>query len=321
MSEPPPSRPPQPGEADLQQTTEFPAATPADDEAAPEADPRAAPEPDPRTAPPQRAAELPAITRDLREQLPGLEPDRQVSDWGRSERVEGAFDRLVLDFFYHYWFRVEVEGIENVPEEGAALLLGNHAGAVPTDAAMIAKAVREEHPRPRPVNLLTDGALPGVPGLGMMVAKLGGVPDHPANLHRLLYDEQELVLAFPEGRGGPGKPVGRRYRLREFAPALVETAVRARAPIVPVALLGAEEASPVLARLGTRRLIRRLPRLRVAVPVPLPAKFRVRFLEPVETHDLDTDPAQLSTLAADIRALVQENLLEMVGARRSVWLG
>jgi 1-acyl-sn-glycerol-3-phosphate acyltransferase len=269
----------------------------------------------------ETSADLPAVTRDLRDQLPGLEPDRHVTDWGRSERVEGVVDRLVLDFFYHYWFRVEVEGIENVPEEGAALLLGNHAGAVPSDAAMIAKAIREEHPRPRRVNLLTDGALPGVPGLGMIVAKLGGVPDHPANLHRLLYDEQELVLAFPEGRGGARKSVGRRYRLRQFSPAPVEAGVRARAPIVPVALLGAEEASPVLARFGARKLIRRLPRVGVALPVPLPAKFRVRFLEPIETHDLDAEPAVVSSLAADIRALVQENLLEMVGARRSVWLG
>ncbi len=100
---------------------------------------------------------LPAVREDLRDQLPGLEPERTITDWGRSERVEAVVDRVVHDFLYRYWFRVEVEGIENVPDEGGALLLANHAGAIPPDGAMIAKAIREEHPRPRPVHLL--GAL------------------------------------------------------------------------------------------------------------------------------------------------------------------
>jgi 1-acyl-sn-glycerol-3-phosphate acyltransferase len=269
---------------------------------------------------------LPALTPDLRHELPGLESERQVTDWGRSERVEGVIDRTLYDFLYHYWFRVEVEGIENVPEHRGALLLANRSGAVPSDVAMIAKAVREEHPWSRPVQLSIDGSLAAIPGLGMMVTKLGGVPDHPANLHRLLFDEAQLVLAFPEGRGAARKPIGRRYRLREFPPDLVQVATRARAPIVPVALLGAEEASPVFARLG--RLgplgaVARLSRLPLAAPLPLPAKFRIRFLEPVEPDpDLDDgSPGCWLELAGEIRGLIQENLLEMVGARRSVWLG
>jgi len=269
---------------------------------------------------------LPALTLDLRHHLPGLETERQVTDWGRSARIDGIVDRTLYDFLYHYWFRVEVEGIENVPEHGGALLLANHSGAVPSDVAMIAKAVREEHPRPRPVQVSTDGSLAEIPGLGMMVTKLGGVADHPANLHRLLFDEGELVLAFPEGRGAARKPIGDRYRLRDFRPDLVQVAIRALVPIVPVALLGAEEASPVLVRLG--RLgpldaVVRLPRLPLAAPLPLPAKFRIRFLEPVEPEPTldDASLGSWSGLAGEIRALIQENLLEMVGARRSVWLG
>ncbi len=269
---------------------------------------------------------LPAPIPDLRHQLPGLETDRQVTDWGRSARIDGIVDRTLYDFLYHYWFRVEVEGMENVPERGGALLLANHSGAVPSDVAMIAKAVREEHPRPRPVQLSTDGSLAEIPGLGMMVTKLGGVADHPANLHRLLFDEGQLVLAFPEGRGAARKPMGDRYRLRDFQPDLVHVAIRARVPIVPVALLGAEEATPVLARLGRwgpLSALTRLPRLPLAAPLPLPAKFRIRFLEPVEPEP-KLDDASLGSwpeLAAEIRALIQENLLEMVGTRRSVWLG
>src|SRR4051794_7091561 len=83
---------------------------------------------------------------DLRDLLPGVEPDREVTDWGRSERVEGALDKTVVEFLYRYWFRCDVEGIENVPDDGGALIVSNHAGALPPDAAMIAKAIKEEHP-------------------------------------------------------------------------------------------------------------------------------------------------------------------------------
>src|ERR671931_250182 len=83
---------------------------------------------------------------DLRPHLPGVEPERQVNDWGRSERVEGFLDRTLVDFFYNYWFRCEIEGIENVPATGGAMLVSNHSGALPPDAAKIGKAVKEEHP-------------------------------------------------------------------------------------------------------------------------------------------------------------------------------
>ena len=266
----------------------------------------------------------PAPVDHLRRHLPGLEPDRQVTDWGRSERVEGLVDRTLYDFLYHYWFRVAVQGIENVPATGGALLVANHAGAVPPDAAMIAKAIREEHPNPRPVHFLAASRVSELPGVGMLVTKIGGVPDHPANLQRLLYDEGQLVLAFPEGPSGPAKPVSERYRLRSFDHGdVVAGAIRAQVPIVPLAVLGAEEALPVLARLSLLRRLTRLPRLNVTPVLPLPAKFTIRFLEPIDTRSLGSEPdeAEHQALAQDIRALIQENLLELVSGRRSVWLG
>src|SRR3954462_7256302 len=160
---------------------------------------------------------LPAPTDpDPKSLLPAIEPDRQVSDWGRSERVEGLFDATVYEFLYHYWFRVEVEGIENVPPTGGALLVSNHAGALPPDAAMIAKAVKEEHARPRPVHLTVEHFFKGYPLFSMLLPKVGGVPAHPANVHRLLFDEEQLVLVFPEGRKGTEKLYKDRYRLRRF---------------------------------------------------------------------------------------------------------
>jgi 1-acyl-sn-glycerol-3-phosphate acyltransferase len=258
----------------------------------------------------------------LREQLPGLEPERRITDWGRSERVEALFDRTIAGFLYHYWFRVEVEEIEHVPREGGALLLANHAGALPPDGAMIAKAIRERHPAARPIHLLTDERLEHLPGLGMLLRKLGRVADHPANIHRLLFDERQLVLAFPEGERASRKPFKERYRLRDFDARLVRAALAAHAPIVPVAVLGTEEAGPVLARVPALAGPTRIARLPLTAPLPLPAKVRIRFLEPVHTADLlASDRATVQALTHDIRALIQENLLELVAARRSVWLG
>ena len=187
-------------------------------------------------------------SEDLRAHLPAVEPDREVTDWGRSERFERVLDQTVLNFLYHYWFRVEVEGIEHVPADGGALLVSNHAGALPPDAPMIAKAIQEEHPQPRKLHLTMEHFFKGYPGFSMLLPKIGGVAAHPANVHRLLYDEEQLVLVFPEGRKGTEKLYKDRYKLRRFGRGgFVEAAMRARAPLVPVAVVGAEEAMPAFA--------------------------------------------------------------------------
>src|SRR5215212_4504881 len=281
---------------------------------------------------------LPAPTdSDPRALLPAIEPDRQVTDWGRSERVEGLLDATLYEFLYHYWFRVEVEGIENVPPTGGALLVSNHAGALPPDAAMIAKAIKEEHSRPRPLHLTVEHFFKGYPGLSMLVNKLGGVPAHPANVHRLLCDEQQLVLVFPEGRKGTEKLYKDRYQLRRFGRGgFVEAAMRAKAPIVPIAVVGAEEAMPVFGHVRPLQKLTGLIYFPITPLFPwlgpfgmlayLPAKFRIRFLEPIDTVELGgadaaDDKALVQTLAQEIRARIQENLREMLSMRRSAWLG
>ena len=262
---------------------------------------------------------VPAARVDLRHFLPGIEPERRVTDWGRSELVEGIVDRTVYDFLYHRWFRVEVEGIENVPAAGGAMLVANHAGALPPDAMMIAKAIRQEHRHPRPLHILVESPVSGLPGVGMLVTKVGGVPAHPANVHRLLFDEHQLVLMFPEGRRGPDKPLKDRYRLRRFGRGeFVDAARRARVPIIPVAVVGTEEVQPIIAHVSLLRRVTRLPRISITPTFPLigplglmvylPATVRIRFLEPVDPADFGgegDDPAWMQTLGADIRALIQ----------------
>ncbi|HEY6759173.1 MAG TPA: lysophospholipid acyltransferase family protein [Baekduia sp.] len=273
---------------------------------------------------------------DLRPYLAPIEADRQVTDWGRSERVEGFFDRTLYDFYYNLWFRCEVEGIEHVPAEGGALLVSNHSGALPPDAPMIAKAIKEEHPHPRPVHLTVENFFKGYPGLSMLLPKIGGVTAHPANVHRLLADEQQLVLVFPEGRKGTEKLYKDRYRLRRFGRGgFVEAAMRARAPIVPIAVMGAEESQPIFAHIPALQKLTGLIYFPVTPTFPhfgllatllyLPAKFKIRFLPPVATDNLGDEPwedqALVQTIAHDIRATIQDELLDMLGQRKSVWFG
>jgi 1-acyl-sn-glycerol-3-phosphate acyltransferase len=291
--------------------------------------------PSPRTS--LAALPAPAAVEQARDLLPAIEPERRLDDWGRSERVEAAFDATLLDFFYKRWFRTEVEGIENVPADGGALLVSNHSGALPPDAAMIAKAIREEHPEPRPLQITVEHFFKGYPGFSMLLPKIGCVAAHPANVHRLLYDERQLVLVFPEGRKGTEKLYSERYRLRRFGRGgFVEAAMRGRAKIVPVCVVGAEEAAPIFAHVNFMKRVTGLLYFPITPTFPwlgplgmlgyLPAKFKIRFLEPIDTAELGgpeavTDKALVQSLAQDIRSIIQDNLHEMVAKRKSVWFG
>src|SRR4051794_32523172 len=197
-------------------------------------------------------APLPAVRgADLRDHLPGVEPERQLNDWGRSERVEGFLDATLIDFFYRYWFRAEVEGVENVPASGGALIVSNHSGALPPDAAMIGKAIREEHPQGRPLYITVAQFFKGYPGVSMLIPKSGCVAAPPATVHRPLYAEEHLVLVSPKGRKRTEKLYKDRYKLRRFGRGgFVEAAMRAQAPIVPVCVVGAEEAAPIFAQVN-----------------------------------------------------------------------
>ena len=273
--------------------------------------------------------------RDLRELVPAAEPGRQIDDWGRSERVFDAIEPL-LDFYYRNWFRVEVEGIENVPDTDGALLVSNHSGALPPDAPMIMQALRLEHSRSRPVYMLGEHWFKGYPGVSMLVGKMGLVPAHPANAQRLLRDEGRLVLVFPEGQKGSRKLYWQRYRLRRFGRGgFVRTAMRAGVPIVPIAVLGAEEAMPIFAHVP---LLQRLTGLiyfpinhafphfgLAAALMYLPAKFKIRFLEPVDLGRYDPEDAEdialVQGLSEEIRGRIQAELDDLQAARRSVWFG
>src|SRR5207248_9899792 len=146
---------------------------------------------------------------------------------------------------YRLWFRAEWEGLEKVPTEGGALLVANHAAAIPSDAPVIMHGIEAE--LERPVYGLADHLFKSLPIVGTLWARAGGVAAHPENSYPLLREQQQLVLVFPEGGKGPGKTYAERYQLRRFGRGgFVEIAMRAGVPGVPIAVVGAEESMPIL---------------------------------------------------------------------------
>jgi 1-acyl-sn-glycerol-3-phosphate acyltransferase len=274
----------------------------------------------------------PRLLRDL---IPRHEPGREVDDWGRSERVFQLVEPA-LNFYYRYWFRVEQEGVENVPTDGGALLVSNHSGALPPDAPMIMQAIRNEHPSPRPLYMLGEHWFKGYPGVGMLANKIGLVPASGANAQRLLRDEGRLVLVFPEGQKGTRKLYWQRYRLRRFGRGgFVKTALRAGVPIVPVAVVGAEEAMPIFAHVPLLQRLTGLiyfplnhafPHFGLAAGLMyMPAKFKIRFLEPISLDGYgpgDADDLELvQRLAEKVRERIQTEVDTLIAERKSVWFG
>jgi 1-acyl-sn-glycerol-3-phosphate acyltransferase len=284
-----------------------------------------------------RQAEPPYDPRALRELIPPPDTSREVDDWGRSERVFQLMEPL-LNFYYRYWFRVDAQGVENIPSAGGALLVSNHSGALPPDAPMIMQAIRNEHPdgRDRPLYMLGEHWFKGYPGVGMLANKIGLVAAHPANAQRLLADEGRLALVFPEGQKGSRKLYWQRYKLRRFGRGgFIKTALRAQVPIVPVAVIGAEEAMPIFAHVKPLQKLTGLIYFPINHAFPhfglaagamyMPAKFKIRFLEPVSLDAYGPEDAEdlglVQGLAEQIRLRIQREVDRLVATRSSVWFG
>ena len=270
----------------------------------------------------------------VEEPEPLTDPRRgDVDEWGRSEHMRKLV-RRIYDPIYRNWFRAEWEGLEHVPTQGGALLVANHAGAIPSDAPVIVHGIETE--LDRPVYGLADHFFKGAPVIGTLWARNGGVVAHPDNAYRLLREQGQLVLVFPEGSKGPGKTYNERYRLRRFGRGgFVEIAMRAGVPILPIAVVGAEESMPNLLSLPAVAKALGVPYVPVTANMlalgPLgaigyfPAKFKLRVLEPVK-FDVEPDQERYSRSrimdeSEAIRQKIQESLHDMLRQRRSVWFG
>jgi len=255
-----------------------------------------------------------------------------VDDFGRDPIATARWEPL-LDFLYSKWFRVEAAGLEHVPATGKALLVANHAGTLPYDSAMVMHAIRRDHPARRDVRPLIEDAVFHLPWLGPLMSRIGGVRACQENAERLLAKD-ELVAVFPEGVKGMGKLWRDRYRLQRFGRGgFVKLALRSGAPIVPVAVIGAEEALPMLGKvtwfaktvgLPYVPVTPTFPWLGAAGLLPLPSKWLVEFGAPIDLAaeyppEAAEDRLLVNRLADQVRARIQDMVDALRSRRRSLF--
>jgi 1-acyl-sn-glycerol-3-phosphate acyltransferase len=258
----------------------------------------------------------------------------EVDEFGLDPMFES---RLLptLDFLYDRYFRVAVEGVHHIPTEGRCLIVANHSGGpLPYDGAMLRTAVRREHTQNRELRWLAEDFIYYLPFVGTFMNRIGAVRACQENAERLL-NKGELVAVFPEGAKGIGKLYRDRYKLQRFGRGgFIRLCLRTRTPIVPCAIVGAEEANPMLYRFEymTKSLgipyfpiTPTFPALGALGLMPAPTKWKIRFGEPFTWNGYGTESADddilIGRLSERVRASIQTMLDRMVRERKSVWFG
>jgi 1-acyl-sn-glycerol-3-phosphate acyltransferase len=224
-------------------------------------------------------------------------------------------------WLYKRYFRVEVHGIERVPATGRVLLVANHSGQLPFDAAMIGLSLLVERDPPRFVRALLERWVPTLPFYSTAMARLGQVVGTPDNCRRLLAAE-EAILVFPEGVRGLNKPWSERYRLQKFGRGFMRLALESGVPVVPVGFVGAEEQAPALVDLRPLARLLSMPAFPMTLlPFPLPARHRIWFGEPLhfegspEAEDPEID-AKVEQVRTAVNALLEQGLAARTGVFR-----
>ena len=267
----------------------------------------------------------------LQVRRPSGELDLRSDGFGFDPEFTERVTKVALWFYRRYW-RVEVDGVTNVPGRGRALLVANHAGIVPYDGAMIRTAIIAEHPQPRHARMLVVDWAFAVPFTNMLLVKTGNVLAHPDNATALL-ERDELVGVFPEGVKGAAKGYRDRYRIRRLGRGgFVQVALRTGAPIIPVAVVGSEEVHPVLADLQPVARLLGLPNLPItptfpwlglAGLVPLPSKWLIAFGRPIEVArygpEAAGDARLVLELSEQVRGWIQTTVSRLRPRRQTIF--
>jgi 1-acyl-sn-glycerol-3-phosphate acyltransferase len=257
----------------------------------------------------------------------------ETDEFGADRRFAEALEP-VLEFLYAVWWRVEATGLEHVPSEGPGLIVANHSGVLPYDGLMVQLAVRHEHPARRVCRMLALDMFALLPVLAPVLSKSGSVRANPENAERLLR-RGELLGVFPEGVKGVGKYFRERYKLARFGRGgFVRIALRTGVPIVPCAVVGAEEIHPVVAKadwvgrpigLPYFPLTPTFPLLGPLGLVPLPTKWSIDFGDPIDLREhgpeAADDPILVNRISEEVRSTIQGMVDGRLARRRSVWFG
>lgn len=220
---------------------------------------------------------------------------------------------------YDNWFRVRSSGHEHIPLEGRALITPNHSGLLPLDAMMIAIDLVKRLRKPRLMRAVVDHFVARTPFVNTFMYRAGQIIGNRRNFEKLL-ERDHLVTVFPEGARGTGKLFRQRYDLRRFNVGFIELALRYRAPIVPAAVIGAEEQAPILYDVKPLARLLKLPYFPITPTfpwlgplglVPYPVRYHITYGEPFHFHEeyppsAADEPETVRMLAAKVRLRVQE---------------
>lgn len=250
-----------------------------------------------------------------------LSGDYPVDDFGYDEELARNVLMPLAGLLYEHYFRVKTLGIERVPSEGAALLIANHSGTIPLDSVMMQYAVAAEHPERRSVRNVGADLVWKSPVIGPLGRKGGSVVACDEDAFELIR-RGELVGVFPEGFKGVGKGWSERYKLQRFGRGgYIEVALRTRTPIVPVAIVGAEEAYPMI---GNAKLVAKalgfpyfpitptFPLLGPLGLLPLPSRWIIEFGEPIPMDDYPEDAAEDAMLVFDLSDRIRDTIQQML---------
>jgi 1-acyl-sn-glycerol-3-phosphate acyltransferase len=241
-----------------------------------------------------------------------------------ADRDTVRISAAVLVHLYRHWFRAEVHGVDNVPE-GRVMLVSNHGGQIPLDGIVIACALLLDATRPRFVRSMVERFISTLPFASVWFPRVGQVLGAQDNARRLL-ENDEALLVFPEGVKGISKTFDQRYKLAPFGPGFMRLALETKSPIVPVAVIGAEEQYPSvgdikkLAKALGAPSIPIIPQLFMGMLMPLPTKYRVYFGEPMRfTGDPDDEDAVIDEKVWSVQTTVQSMVNRGLRERRAIF--
>ncbi len=262
--------------------------------------------------------------RFLRRRLTG---EYEVDEFGFDPEFTQTFIHPLLRVFKERYFRIEATGVEHLPYDSPALIVANHSGTLPMDALMLGMTVHDESHNHRHLRLLGADLVFRIPVLSELARKSGSTLACNPDVERLLRSG-ELVGVFPEGFKGIGKPYRDRYKLQRFGRGgFVSAALRTGTPIIPAAIVGAEEIYPIIANIRPLAKVTGLPYVPVTPlfpwlgplgMLPLPSKWLIEFGEPIDTAEFSADaddPIVVFNLADQVRETIQQTLHELLKRR------
>ncbi|WNG55758.1 acyltransferase family protein [Archangium gephyra] len=224
-------------------------------------------------------------------------------------------------WLYRNYHRVETFGVEKVPK-GRVLLISNHSGQLPMDGAMIGVALLLEADPPRAIRSMVEKWVPSLPYVSTFMARVGQIVGTPENCRRLL-ESDEAILVFPEGVRGLGKLWPQRYQLQDFGLGFMRLALETDTPIVPIAVVGAEEQSPALVDIKPLARLLGFPSFPLTVtgmPLPLPTKYRIYFGDPLRfTGRADDEDSELDKKVRTVKTAIQGMLNQGLKERQGVF--